>query len=56
MRLPGGRTSWSAPTRITHLNSRGTLPIGPWVGLGVLAAWAAAAMLAGGLVLRLRDA
>jgi ABC-2 type transport system permease protein len=33
-----------------------TLPIGPWPGLGVLAAWAAAALLAGGLVLRLRDA
>jgi ABC-2 type transport system permease protein len=33
-----------------------TLPIGPWPGLGVLAAWAAAALLAGGLILRLRDA
>jgi ABC-2 type transport system permease protein len=32
------------------------LPIGPWAGLGVLAAWAAAALLAGGLMLRLRDA
>jgi ABC-2 type transport system permease protein len=32
------------------------LPIGPWAGLGVLAAWAAAAMLAGGLLLRRRDA
>ncbi len=32
------------------------LPIGPWAGLGVLAAWAAAALLAGMLVLRLRDA
>jgi ABC-2 type transport system permease protein len=31
-------------------------PIGPWQGLGVLAAWAAAALLAGGLLLRLRDA
>jgi ABC-2 type transport system permease protein len=31
-------------------------PIGPWAGLGVLAAWAAGALLAGGLVLRLRDA
>jgi ABC-2 type transport system permease protein len=36
-------------------NLRG-LPIGPWAGLGVLAAWAAAALLAGGLLLRLRDA
>ncbi len=33
-----------------------TLPISPWAGLGVLAAWAAAALLAGGVVLRLRDA
>jgi ABC-2 type transport system permease protein len=33
-----------------------TLPIGPWPGLGVLALWTAAALLAGGLVLRLRDA
>ena len=32
------------------------LPIGPWAGLGVLAAWATAAMLAGALTLRLRDA
>jgi ABC-2 type transport system permease protein len=36
-------------------NLRG-LPIGPWAGLGVLAAWAAAALLTGGLLLRLRDA
>ena len=33
-----------------------SLPISPWAGLGVLAAWAAAALLAGGLQLRLRDA
>jgi len=32
------------------------LPISPWAGLGVLAAWAAAALLTGGLLLRLRDA
>jgi ABC-2 type transport system permease protein len=32
------------------------LPISPWAGLGVLAAWTAAALLAGGLVLCLRDA
>jgi ABC-2 type transport system permease protein len=37
----------------THLDG---LPVGPWTGLGVLAAWAAAALLAGGLLLRLRDA
>jgi ABC-2 type transport system permease protein len=32
------------------------LPIGPWAGLGVLAGWAAAALLIGGLLFRLRDA
>ena len=32
------------------------LPIGPWEGLGVLAAWSAAALLIGGLLLRHRDA
>jgi ABC-2 type transport system permease protein len=32
------------------------LPIGPWPGLGVLALWTVGALLAGGLVLRLRDA
>jgi ABC-2 type transport system permease protein len=32
------------------------LPIAPWAGLGVLATWAAASLLAGGLALRLRDA
>jgi ABC-2 type transport system permease protein len=31
------------------------LPIGPWAGLGVLAAWAAGALLVGGVLLRLRD-
>lgn len=31
-------------------------PIGPWAGLGVLAAWAAGALLLGGLLLRARDA
>jgi ABC-2 type transport system permease protein len=31
-------------------------PIAPWAGLGVLGAWAAAALLAGGLVIKLRDA
>jgi len=33
-----------------------SLPLTPWQGLGVLAAWAAGALLAGGLLLRLRDA
>jgi ABC-2 type transport system permease protein len=32
------------------------LPIGPWEGLGVMGLWAAAALLAGWLVLRFRDA
>ncbi|MFF7194292.1 ABC transporter permease [Streptomyces sp. NPDC008079] len=34
----------------------GALPLPPWAGLGVLAAWAAAALLGGGLLLRGRDA
>ncbi len=34
----------------------GSLPIGPWAGLGVLAAWATAALFSGSLLLRLRDA
>jgi len=32
------------------------LPLSPWAGLGVLAAWAAGGLLIGGLLLRLRDA
>jgi ABC-2 type transport system permease protein len=32
------------------------LPLHPWVGLAVTAGWAAAALVAGGLLLRLRDA
>lgn len=37
----------------TNLNS---LPIGPWPGLGVVAAWAALALLIGGVLLCVRDA
>ncbi|WP_405144163.1 ABC transporter permease subunit [Sphaerisporangium sp. NBC_01403] len=37
----------------THLSS---LPLSPWAGLGVLATWSAAALTAGGLLLRRRDA
>jgi ABC-2 type transport system permease protein len=37
----------------TNLRS---LPLTPWQGLGVLAAWAAGAMLAGAMLLRFRDA
>jgi ABC-2 type transport system permease protein len=33
-----------------------SLPISPWAGLGVTAGWAAVALLAGGLLLRIRDA
>ncbi|WNV85611.1 ABC transporter permease subunit [Umezawaea sp. Da 62-37] len=33
-----------------------TLPAGPWAGLGVTAGWAVAALVAGGLLLRVRDA
>ena len=33
-----------------------SLPLSPWAGLGVLAAWAVGALLTGGLLLRLRDA
>ena len=32
-----------------------TLPISPWAGLGVLAAWAAGSLVLGGLLLRSRD-
>jgi ABC-2 type transport system permease protein len=40
------------------LNTTGLhhLAISPWAGLGVLAGWAAAALMAAGLLLRLRDA
>jgi ABC-2 type transport system permease protein len=48
----GPMTAGLAIQATTDLSS---LPISPWAGLGVLAAWAAGAMLAGGLVLRLRD-
>jgi ABC-2 type transport system permease protein len=33
-----------------------TLPLTPWAGLGVTAGWAAAALAAGGFLLRVRDA
>jgi ABC-2 type transport system permease protein len=33
-----------------------SLPLSPWAGLGVLGAWAAGALLAGGALLTLRDA
>jgi ABC-2 type transport system permease protein len=37
----------------TNLNH---LPIAPWAGLGVLGTWAAVSLIAGGVLLRLRDA
>ena len=37
----------------THLDD---LPIGPWKGLAVLAGWAVAALLGGGVLLQARDA
>jgi ABC-2 type transport system permease protein len=37
----------------TNLRS---LPINPWAGVSVLAAWAGASLFIGGLLLRLRDA
>jgi ABC-2 type transport system permease protein len=49
----GPMTAGLAIQATDHLKK---LPIGPWQGLGVLAAWAAAALLTGGLLLRLRDA
>ena len=49
----GPMTAGLAIQATTGLRS---LPISPWAGLGVLAAWAAAALLGGGLLLRLRDA
>jgi ABC-2 type transport system permease protein len=49
----GPMTAGLAIQASTNLRS---LPIAPWAGLGVLAAWAAAALLAGGLLLTLRDA
>ena len=49
----GPMTAGLAIQATTRLSS---LPISPWAGLGVLAAWAAGALLLGGLMLRLRDA
>jgi ABC-2 type transport system permease protein len=46
----------SAGLSIQSTTDLGSLPIGPWAGLGVVGAWAAAALLAGGLLLRRRDA
>jgi ABC-2 type transport system permease protein len=47
--MPAG-LAIQATTGLNHL------PIGPWAGLGVLALWTAAALLLGGVLLRVRDA
>jgi ABC-2 type transport system permease protein len=49
----GPMTAGLAIQATTNLRS---LPIAPWPGLGVLAAWTAVALLAGGTSLALRDA
>jgi ABC-2 type transport system permease protein len=46
----------SAGLNIQATTDIASLPLSPWAGLGVLAAWAAAALLAGGLLLCRRDA
>ncbi|HEY1484496.1 MAG TPA: ABC transporter permease [Micromonosporaceae bacterium] len=40
---------------VQHTIGLHDLPIGPWAGLCVLAAWAVGALLAGGVLLELRD-
>ncbi|MGH3150670.1 MAG: ABC transporter permease [Streptosporangiaceae bacterium] len=45
-----------AGTYIQATTDLRSLPLTPWQGLGVLAAWAAGALLAGGLLLHVRDA
>ena len=42
----------NAGLAIQATRNLGTLPIGPRAGLGALAAWAAAALLAGGVLQR----
>ncbi|MGO9335786.1 MAG: ABC transporter permease, partial [Acidimicrobiales bacterium] len=49
----GPMTAGLAIQATTNLQS---LPISPWAGLGVLAIWAGVALVAGGILLRLRDA
>jgi ABC-2 type transport system permease protein len=49
-------TPMTAGLTIQNTTGLHGLPITPWAGLGVLALWAAAALLIGGLLLRIRDA
>jgi ABC-2 type transport system permease protein len=61
-----GRTDWqrhleqaapmTAGLAIQATTGLGSLPLRPWQGLGVLALWAAGTLIAGALILRLRDA
>jgi ABC-2 type transport system permease protein len=46
----------TAGLAIQATTSLRSLPISPWAGLGVLAAWAAGALLLGGALLKVRDA
>jgi ABC-2 type transport system permease protein len=46
----------SAGLAIQATTDLDSLPLSPWAGLGVTAAWAAAALVAGGLLIRRRDA
>jgi ABC-2 type transport system permease protein len=46
-------TAGRAIQATTHLHN---LPISPWAGLGVLAAWATASLVVGGVLLQRRDA
>ncbi|MBO8196021.1 ABC transporter permease [Streptomyces oryzae] len=55
-RLLGKFAPMSAGLAIQATTHLGSLPISPWAGLGVTAGWAAAALLTGGLLLRIRDA
>ena len=53
LRQTGPMSAGLAIQATTDLRS---LPISPWAGLGVLAAWAAAVLVVGALLLRLRGA
>ena len=48
-------TPMTAGLAIQATTGLNTLPISPWAGLGVLAAWAAGSLVLGGLLLRSRD-
>jgi ABC-2 type transport system permease protein len=45
----------TAGLAVQHTTGLASAPVAPWAGLGILAAWAAAALLSGGLLLRFRD-